>query len=173
MPYRSLIGAVALIGLSLSTEGAQTADGETYPDWKGQWTRFVVRGLPGQPSHDQTKPWGFGQQAPLTPEYKKVLEDSIADQANGGLGNFPTAWCLPAGMPHMMMAFGPQEYIVTPDTTYIIIGWDDHLRRIFTDGRDWPKDIEPTFAGYSIGARRGSIRRARSRDARFERTARL
>jgi hypothetical protein len=23
-------------------------------------------------------------------------------------------------------------------------------RRIFTDGRDWPKDIEPTFSGYSI-----------------------
>ena len=151
MPYRSSIGAVALTALLLSIGNAQAADGATYPDWKGQWTRFVVRGLPGQPSHDQTKPWGFGQQAPLTPEYAKVLEESIADQANGGLGNFPTAWCLPAGMPHMMMAFGPQEYIVTPDTTYIVIGWDDHLRRIFTDGRDWPKEIEPTFSGYSIG----------------------
>ena len=151
MPYRSLIGAIALTAMSMSIGGAQAADGATYPDWKGQWTRFIVRGLPGQASHDQTKPWGFGQQAPLTPEYAKVLEESIADQANGGLGNFPTAWCLPAGMPHMMMAFGPQEYIVTPDTTYIVIGWDDHLRRIFTDGRDWPKDIEPTFAGYSIG----------------------
>jgi hypothetical protein len=27
----------------------------------------------------------------------------------------------------------------------------DPLRRIFTDGRDWPKVIEPTFQGYSIG----------------------
>jgi hypothetical protein len=151
MPYRSLVGAVALTALSMAVGGAQAADGAAYPDWKGQWTRFVMRGLPGQPSHDPTKPWGFGQQAPLKPEYAKVLEDSIADQAKGGLGNFPTAWCLPAGMPHMMMAFGPQEYIVTPDTTYIVIGWDDHLRRIFTDGRDWPQDIEPTFAGYAIG----------------------
>ena len=25
------------------------------------------------------------------------------------------------------------------------------MRRIFTDGRDWPKTIEPTFQGYSIG----------------------
>ena len=24
-------------------------------------------------------------------------------------------------------------------------------RRIVTDGRDWPKEIEPTFNGYSIG----------------------
>ena len=27
----------------------------------------------------------------------------------------------------------------------------DHFRRIYTDGRDWPADIEPSFAGYSIG----------------------
>ena len=33
----------------------------------------------GQPSFDQTKPWGPGQQAPLTPEYQKVLEDSTLD----------------------------------------------------------------------------------------------
>ena len=24
-------------------------------------------------------------------------------------------------------------------------------RRIFTDGRDWPEDVQPTFNGYSIG----------------------
>ena len=27
----------------------------------------------------------------------------------------------------------------------------DHGRRIYTDGRDWPADIEPTYQGYSIG----------------------
>jgi hypothetical protein len=27
-------------------------------------------------------------------------------------------------MPHMMMAFGPQEYVITPETTYILIDWD-------------------------------------------------
>ena len=49
------------------------------------------------------------------------------------------------------MHFRPLEYIVTPDTTYILIGSEDHFRRIFTNGRDWPKEIEPTYAGYSIG----------------------
>jgi hypothetical protein len=34
---------------------------------------------------------------------------------------------------------------------YILIGENDHYRRIFTDGRDWPTDIEPTYQGYSIG----------------------
>jgi hypothetical protein len=151
MPFRSLIGPFVLAALATSGGGAGAFDDAKYPDWKGQWERFAVRGLAGPLSHDQTKPGGYGQQAPLTPEYQAVLDASLADQANGGLGNFPTSWCFPAGMPHMMMAFRPLEFVVTPDTTYILIASDDHQRRIFTDGRDWPADVSPTFAGYSIG----------------------
>ena len=149
MRYRSLL--LVLAALALPFGDARAFDDAKYPDLKGQWGRFIVRGLPGQPSFDQTKPWGFGQQAPLTPEYRAVLEASIADQKNGGLGNYPTARCLAAGMPHMMIAFRPLEFVVTPQTTYVLIGGEDHYRRIFTDGRDWPKETEPTYAGYSIG----------------------
>ena len=131
--------------------GAHAAEDVKLPDWSGQWMRFAVPGLPGQPSHDQTKAWGRGQQAPLTPEYQAVLEESIADQARGGLGNFPTTLGRAAGMPHMMMAFLPIEFVVTPKVTYVLIGMYDHYRRIYTDGRDWPSDIVPTYAGYSIG----------------------
>ena len=143
-----LLGVAAL---SLSAGGAQAFDETKYPDLKGQWTRYVVPGLGGMPSFDQTKPWGFGQEAPLTPEYKAVLEASIADQAKGGQGNFTGSECLAFGMPTMMIAFYPQEYIITPDTTYILINNADHGRRIFTDGRNWPRQIEATYAGYSIG----------------------
>jgi hypothetical protein len=51
----------------------------------------------------------------------------------------------------MMVATRPLEFIVTPETTYILVGGNDHFRRIFTDGRNWPKQIEPTYSGYSIG----------------------
>jgi hypothetical protein len=51
----------------------------------------------------------------------------------------------------MMVATRPLEFIVSPETTYILVGGSDHYRRIFTDGRDWPKDIEPSYSGYSIG----------------------
>jgi hypothetical protein len=152
MSNHSLTFAIALAAaMILPAAGGLAADQSKYPDWSGQWERFVVRGLPGQPSFDQTKPWGPGQQAPLTPEYQKVLEASMADLANGGIGNFPTVLGRAAGMPYMMMAFGPLEFVVTPDTTYLLIGWHDHFRRIFTDGRDWPANIVPTYAGYSIG----------------------
>jgi hypothetical protein len=146
----ALAFAMTALALALTATGAAAQDAK-YPDWRGQWSRFAVPGLPGQPSHDQTKSWGRGQQAPLTPEYQKVLEDSIADQARGGLGNFPTTTGRAAGMPHMMMAFIPMEFVITPDTTYVLVGMYDHFRRIYTDGRDWPKEIEPTLAGYSIG----------------------
>jgi hypothetical protein len=152
MLYRSLLGAIALAALSVSIANAEILDYSKYPNLKGQWSRFIVSGLPGQPSFDQTKTWGFGQEAPLTPEYKAVLEASLADQAKGGQGNFTDgSRCLAYGMPLMMAAFYPQEYVITPETTYILINNADHGRRIYTDGRDWPKEIEPTYQGYSIG----------------------
>ncbi len=53
----------------------------------------------------------------------------------------------------MTIAFGAMEFIVTPETTYIAPGGGEPLRRIYTDGRDWPTDLDPapTYAGYSIG----------------------
>ena len=151
MAHRSLIGLIGVAALVMTTGVVQAFDEAKYPNLKGQWGRFIVRGLPGQPSFDQTKGWGPYQQAPLTPEYQKILEESMADQEKGGLGNYSTARCLPGGMPRMMVAFEPQEYIITPETTYILIGENDHYRRIFTDGRDWPTDLEPSYQGYSIG----------------------
>jgi len=153
MCRRGLIGALTGAALAIiPAGGVQASDDGKYPDWKGAWGRFVVRGLGGQPSFDQTKPWGFGQDAPLTEEYRRILQASLDDQANGGQGNFAAhALCTPAGMPFMMVATRPLEFIVTPETTYILVGGSDHYRRIFTDGRDWPKDIQPSYSGYSIG----------------------
>jgi hypothetical protein len=147
--FLAAVAAAAVLAATLSA--AQAFDETKYPNLKGQWTRFVVPGLGGQPSFDQTKPWAFGQEAPLTPEYKSILEKSIADQATGGQGNFTGYGCLAYGMPMMMTAFYPQEYVITPETTYIVMYHVDGGRRIFTDGRDWARDLEPTYVGYSIG----------------------
>src|SRR6195256_1911314 len=137
--------------LMVATGSARSADDSKYPSWKGQWIAVVTPGLEGrQFKFDPTKSRGLAQQAPLTPEYQKVMADSMAEQAKGGLGNYPTARCLPGGMPRMM-ATQAQEYVITPETTYILLGGEDPLRRVYTDGRDWPKDIVPTYHGYAIG----------------------
>jgi hypothetical protein len=86
---------IPLMMLPLGTIAAGQ-DASKYPNWKGQWTVIVAPGLEGQAvKFDPTKPWGRGQEAPLTAEYQKVHEDSMADQAKGGLGNYPTATCHP------------------------------------------------------------------------------
>ena len=50
-----------------------------------------------------------------------------------------------------MMATQAQEYIITPETTYILLDGSEAHRRIFTDGRDWPSNVAPSYRGYSIG----------------------
>jgi hypothetical protein len=143
-----LAAAALAAALMLAAGGVRAADDGKYPNWKGQWDTINPR-FGGQAiKFDPTKAFGPAQQAPLTPEYQKVLAESMADQAKGGLGNYPSARCLPGGMPRMM-ASPVQEYIITPDITYIVAGIE--LRRIFTDGRDWPTGLEPTYQGYSIG----------------------
>jgi hypothetical protein len=51
-----------------------------------------------------------------------------------------------------MIMYQPMDIVVAPDTTFMMITYMNEVRRIHTDGRQWPKDeIEPSFAGYSIG----------------------
>jgi len=153
MRYRRSIGAVTLAAsLCWSLAGARAFDDAMYPDLAGQWLRInLFRG--GQITFDPNKAWGLGQEAPLTPEYQAILEASIADQKNGGQGNWHSGdRCMPPGMPATMNGYNSLEFVVLPDITYILVEHNLPIhRRIYTDGRDWPRDVEPTFQGYSIG----------------------
>jgi hypothetical protein len=140
MVMRHAIGALGLVALCAATSVAMAEEAK-YPDLRGQWIRV---GVPR---------WEInGQKAPLTPEYKKVFEANLADMNGGGQGNVPSWYCLPQGMPMMMNAYDPVEFVVTPDVTYVLVSHvNDSYRRVYTDGRKWPAEIEPTFAGYSLG----------------------
>ena len=121
MRYRSSIGALALVAaLSTTFAGAFAFDETKYPDLKGQWSRVRFPGIAGQPSFDQTKSAGAGQQAPLTPEYQVIFEANLKDQAEGGQGIDPTFSCVASGMPRMMFGYSPLEFVVTPETTYVL-----------------------------------------------------
>jgi hypothetical protein len=99
---------------------------------------------------DDSKPPGLGQQAPLTPEYQKVLEANLKKQEQGKDFD-PKGNCVPPGMPRMMMIYQPMEVILKPNVTYFLVESTSPIRRVFTDGRGWPKTFPPAFAGYSIG----------------------
>jgi hypothetical protein len=146
MSFRFMVGVLALaFGLNIALSAAFAFDESKYPPWRGQWQKI------GGVQWDPTKKIGRDEAPPLKPEYEAIFEASLADQANGGQGNDPTFTCIPPGMPRAMTVVFPMEILIMPDTTYMIIEYDNQVRRIYTDGRAWPKEIEPAFAGYSIG----------------------
>jgi len=147
MLHRNSLAALALTAaLSLTIGTAAAFDATKYPDWSGQWKRPAGVGT----QWDQTKKAGLTQQAPLIPEYQARLEASIADQARGGQGDDARVSCITAGMPRIMTATRPFELVVLPATTYVY-GEGNIPRRIYTDGRAFPKNEEPSYMGYSIG----------------------
>jgi hypothetical protein len=110
------------------------------PDWTGIW--IFDFGLPAG-----MKP----EQPSLTPaaeaEYKHLLDLEAKNQEP------PTesANCLPPGMPTIMSQPYDVEFLFTPGRVTIIQEAYMQVRRVFTDGRDHPKDVDPTFNGNSIG----------------------
>jgi hypothetical protein len=145
MNRRLCMGVLALTfgaGIAGAVSGArsQVIDMSKYPNISGGWGRSEVY------------QWARGEQPPLTPEYQKVYEATLADRKVGGSGTDTMYRCFPPGMPRVMHMYSPMEIVITPKTTYMLI---DHIhddRRIFTDGRGWPgADFDPQFNGYSIG----------------------
>jgi hypothetical protein len=156
MFFRSLTGFAAIAALALTCAQAQVPASSTkykafdpakYPDFSGQWKRPA--GIGNQ--FDQTKPAREKQQVEFTPEYQKLFEDNLKDQAEGGQGTDPTFTCIPDGMPRAMNVIFPLEIIITPNTTYMLIEYLTMQRRIFTDGREFPAEFPPSYMGYSIG----------------------
>jgi hypothetical protein len=144
--FRRSAAATAIAAALAMAAPARAFDDSKYPDFSGQWRKPV--GIGNQ--WDQTKPLGGAQNPPFTPEYRAIFEASLADQKAGGQGNDAPSRCVPFGMPRVMTAVFDMEIVVTPAATHILF---DHSlpRRVYTDGRDWPRDIEPSFLGYSIG----------------------
>jgi hypothetical protein len=160
MHHRTTISATAVaIKMAVATKTAAAvlmtfaaatakADEMKYPDMETQWRNPLAAGF-GNP-WDTTKPMGLGQEAPLDPEYQAIFEKSVKEQAAGGQGNSLGLTCIHPGMPKVMNFSEPGEIMIRPGTTYIV-PQRYPVRRIYTDGRDFPIDEAPTFTGYSIG----------------------
>jgi hypothetical protein len=138
------VSAVLMLAAGVAFAQGAEQQAAKYPDWSGQWHRVGSLNWP---------PEGYAEAGPppLTEEYMAIWQGYTALQQQGIPAGDPPATCLPPGMPRMMKMSFPMEIIVTPATTYIYAEWSSQLRRVFTDGRDWPGYILPSFNGYSIG----------------------
>ena len=152
MMIRSLFCVGAWAAISIAAADAQILDYSKYPDLKGQWERYAVRGSAASPGLIKQSLGARGSRPRSRPSIKPFMTRAWRiRQAVGSAAIVDHTRCGAEGMPFMMVAFRPLEFVISPETTYIIIADYDPLRRVFTDGRDWPTSIEPTFQGYSIG----------------------
>jgi hypothetical protein len=148
MTSRAMVAWVttAICLFATAVEAREPVDPSKYPAFEGQWIRIgpIER-------FDPTKQPARGQQAPLTPEYDAIFDANLADVAKGGFGDDPVYSCIPEGMPRAMNLILPIEIVIKGDTTYMLMEYLGMLRRIYTDGRDFPSDGSASWMGYSVG----------------------
>ena len=83
------------------------------------------------------------EEEPLKPEAIAVISKRQNEQP-------PQVRCLPQGVPGVMMVYA-FKIIQTPAEIIMIGESQDPPRQIYLDGRDLPKDPDPSWMGYSVG----------------------
>ena len=137
----------------------RTADGK--PDLSGVW----------QPAADANDPAG-GVEGIVGPRYLiSVVRDlrpedvpfqpwaaELYQQRNDNfrLDN-PLIRCLPAGVPRLNAYTHPYKIVQTPELIVVLYESLTMFRQIHLDGRELPKDPQPTWMGYSIGRWEGDV----------------
>jgi hypothetical protein len=122
---------------NLSAPTPRSADGK--PDLSGLWESERVRQGPfDMPPPIAVKP----EDVILTPEGE-------AWQRQHNESHFLNARCLPQNLVTRMLL--PFKILPLRGTVVILYELYTNYRQIFTDGRELPKDPNPTWTGYSVG----------------------
>ncbi|PWU11517.1 MAG: hypothetical protein C5B51_02435 [Terriglobia bacterium] len=105
---------------------------EGRPDLNGVWLPALLQTMGSKP---EPLPWAA----------------ELAKKRSDGFGKDPQTYCLPGGLTYSGMFF---EYrLVQTPTMLVIIDADsgNPTRQIYLDGRDHPRDPNPSFMGHSVG----------------------
>ena len=122
---------------------------ETMPDWSGLWTRYTSGGN----AFDLDRAPGTSTSAKLTPIAKAHHDEAIALARQGRLYDDALSECGPPGYPRWLAVPFLREFIVRPEQTWLTSETVNNVRRIYTDGRGHPPEVEryPLYYGDSIG----------------------
>lgn len=160
---RNLIGLVACVGLlmpasvvwsqSASQMGRQKpAEQSKYNphDLTGVWDPLnLTRNWKAVPVYGAVSadvppmtPWGL--------ERYNAAKPSYGPRGNPN-GNDPIFDCEPTGIPRIFFFPQPFQFIQTPGLTVQVFEREHTYRLIYTDGREHPKDLTPSWMGHAIG----------------------
>ena len=141
---------VAAVALSISSGAAfaaparKAAPARALPDWNGVWENasgFLFARPRGAPPNPPS----------LTPKYAAILAARTKAQEEGRPVGDATANCSWPGMPRVGISPYPSEFVFSPGRVTILYEYMGQTRRIYTDGRGHPADLEPSYNGHSIG----------------------
>lgn len=121
---------------NLSAPAPLTADGK--PDLSGLWRihkSYLLNALPDLKPED-IQPWAAAL-------YKRSADNFRNDK--DGIN------CLPPGPKASTSVGSPVKIVQTPNLVIFLYEYQTLFRQVFTDGRELPKDPNPTWMGYSIG----------------------
>ena len=96
----------------------------------------------------------FGPPYPqFGPEGIEALIEAPKAQARNETYRDAIGQCYPPGMPMIMTRVWPQAFIQLPTAVYMISGFNNSVRTIFLDGRDFsdPDLVVPSYNGESVG----------------------
>jgi len=120
-------------------------------DFVGTWDRV------GSINFDPTIPFDKPDRPPLTPKAAAQFQASLDSAAAGKPINDPHANCIPLGMPRMMNGVYLMEVLVADEKVVVIGEEQSQVRRIWTDGRGFGDEIDPTYNGTSVGHWEGKV----------------
>jgi len=86
---------------------------------------------------------------PLKPDYMARWRQRQANAKAGISTNDPTAVCLPPGFPRFLGMVYPSEILQTAHQLNWYAEWGESTLRIYLDGRGVPKDLSPSYNGFS------------------------
>jgi hypothetical protein len=136
---------------NLSAPAPRTADGK--PDFSGMWGWETPRPC-GAHCTDSSPGWAFMNLAtnlkggpPRQPWAEELVKKRGADLAKDD----PNVRCLPRGAVRVLTDDYYKRFFQTPDRVLILTERNMAYRQIFTDGRPFPADPNPTWNGYSTG----------------------
>jgi hypothetical protein len=123
---------------NLSAAVPRTADGK--PDITGLWKPGA--GYVGNIAKD-LKP----EDIPYQPWAEALYKERRANDSRDD----PTASCIVGGVPRSDLVPYPFKILQMPGVVVILYEAIHSYRQIFTDGRELPKEPNPSWFGYSIG----------------------
>lgn len=140
----SLALAIALAGAAFAKPGvspgaANPQASASTPDLSGVW----LGDGPGNNRALLLKP-----AMPLMQPWVKAKFNSK------GVTTEPDPWlerCEPLGTPRVLLTNTPEKIIQTPTEIILLYERNHDFREVYMDGRDHPKDLDPSWWGHSVG----------------------